>query len=298
MEDAGIIELFFERSEQGIRELDIKYGKACRKLSYNIVNDRQDAEECVNDAYLGAWNAIPPVKPDPLLTYICKIVRNISLNLYHRKEAAKRSSHYTIAMEEIEACIAATNAVEAEIEAVELAHIIERFLDTLTVENPVEDKLCFGIGYHPAFALPFDDRHVTEDYEIRFDGVESPLCVSAQPNGLLNGQSYYLARNVEAIQLTDDLFDNDSHAMVNLRSAHVSVIEKDTGRSVICDVSDFPYTLIWSAPKKPLHFICIEPWHSLPGEENGPIDWEQRPCAAILKKGESWSTTLSTTFVR
>ena len=79
---------------------------------------------------------------------------------------------------------------------------------TLTVENPVEDKLCFGIGYHPAFALPFDDRHVTEDYEIRFDGVESPLCVSAQPNGLLNGQSYYLARNVEAIQLTDDLFDN------------------------------------------------------------------------------------------
>ena len=137
MEDAGIIELFFERSEQGIRELDIKYGKACRKLSYNIVNDRQDAEECVNDAYLGAWNAIPPVKPDPLLTYICKIVRNISLNLYHRKEAAKRSSHYTIAMEEIEACIAATNAVEAEIEAVELAHIIERFLDTLTVENRV-----------------------------------------------------------------------------------------------------------------------------------------------------------------
>ena len=137
MEDAGIIELFFERSEQGIRELDIKYGKACRKLSYNIVNDRQDAEECVNDAYLGAWNAIPPVKPDPLLTYICKIVRNISLNLYHRKEAAKRSSHYTIAMEEIEACIASTNAVEAEIEAVELAHIIERFLDTLTVENRV-----------------------------------------------------------------------------------------------------------------------------------------------------------------
>ena len=167
-----------------------------------------------------------------------------------------------------------------------------------TAANPRQKKLCFGIGYHPAFALPFDDRHVTEDYEIRFDGVESPLCVSAQPNGLLNGQSYYLARNVEAIQLTDDLFDNDSHAMVNLRSAHVSVIEKDTGRSVICDVSDFPYTLIWSAPKKPLHFICIEPWHSLPGEENGPIDWEQRPCAAILKKGESWSTTLSTTFVR
>ena len=115
---------------------------------------------------------------------------------------------------------------------------------TLTVENPVEEELRFGIGYHPAFAFPFDDRHVTEDYEIRFDGIESPLCVSAQPNGLLNGESYYLARNVEAIPLTDDLFDNDSHAMVNLRSGHVSVIEKDTGRSVICDVSDFPLSLI------------------------------------------------------
>ena len=135
--DEKIIELFFERSEQGIRELDIKYGKVCHKLSYNIVSNRQDAEECVNDAYLGAWNAIPPAKPDPLLTYICKIVRNISLKIYYRKEAANRSSHYTIAMEEIEACIADPNTVEAEIEARELARIIEAFLDTLTFENRV-----------------------------------------------------------------------------------------------------------------------------------------------------------------
>ena len=169
---------------------------------------------------------------------------------------------------------------------------------TLTVRNPGTEELRFGIGYHPAFALPFDDRHTTEDYEIRFDGLESPLCVSAIPNGLLNGQSYYLARNTETIPLTDDLFDSDSHCMVNLKTAHVSVVEKDTGRSVICNVEGYPYVLIWSAAKKPLHFICIEPWHSLPGEENGPLEWEQRPCAASLKKGESWSTTLSTTFVR
>jgi len=80
IDDEKIIEMFFERSEQGIRELDIKYGKICHNLSYNIVNSRQDAEECVNDAYLGAWNAIPPVHPNPLLSYIVKIVRNISLN--------------------------------------------------------------------------------------------------------------------------------------------------------------------------------------------------------------------------
>ena len=137
IEDEKIIEMFFERSEQGIRELDIKYGKVCHKLSYNIVNSRQDAEECVNDAYLGAWNAIPPANPHPLLTYICKIVRNISLKIYYRKEAAKRSSHYTIALEEIEACIADQKNIEEEIEVRELACIIESFLDTLTIENRV-----------------------------------------------------------------------------------------------------------------------------------------------------------------
>lgn len=137
IDDERIVELFFDRSEQAIRELDIKYGKLCHRLSYNIVNSQQDAEECVNDAYLGAWNAIPPAKPNPLQAYICKIVRNISLKIYYRKEAAKRSSHYTIAMEEVEAYIADPNTVEAEIEVRELARIIESFLDTLTVENRV-----------------------------------------------------------------------------------------------------------------------------------------------------------------
>ena len=169
---------------------------------------------------------------------------------------------------------------------------------TLCVENPSEVQLRFGIGYHPAFAIPFDDRHTTEDYEIRFDGIESPLCVSALPNGLLNGQSYYLARNTDAIPLTDELFDHDSHCMVNLRSAHVALVEKDTGRSVCCNVEGYPYVLIWSQASKPLRFVCIEPWHSLPGEEDGPLAWDERPCAASLSRGESWSTTLSTTFTR
>ncbi len=136
-DDKKIIDLFFERSEQGIRELDMKYGKICHSLSYNIVNNRQDAEECVNDAYLGAWNAIPPVRPNPLLSYIVKIVRNISLKIYWRKEAAKRSGHYTIALEEIEGYIADQKTVEDEIEARELARIIGEFLDTLTLENRV-----------------------------------------------------------------------------------------------------------------------------------------------------------------
>lgn len=137
MDDEKIIDLFFERSEQAIKELDNKYGKICHNLSYNIVNNRQDAEECVNDAYLGAWNVIPPMKPNPLLSYIVKIVRNISLKSYRRKEAAKRNSTYTIAMDEIEACIADQKTIDDEVEARELAHIIESFLDTLTVKERV-----------------------------------------------------------------------------------------------------------------------------------------------------------------
>lgn len=137
IDDKKIIDLFFERNQQGIQELHNQYGKICYNLSYNIVNSRQDAEECVNDAYLGAWNTIPPTRPTPLLAYIVKIVRNISLKTYWRKEAAKRSGHYTIALEEIEGCVADQKTVEGEIEARELARVIEAFLDTLTPENRV-----------------------------------------------------------------------------------------------------------------------------------------------------------------
>lgn len=137
IDDEKIIDLFFERDQQAIQELDIKYGKIYHTLSYNIVNSRDDAEECVNDAYLGAWNTIPPTRPNPLLSYVAKIVRNISLKLYWRNEAAKRNSIYTTTMQEIEGCIADHKTVEDEIEARELARIIEEFLDTLTEKERV-----------------------------------------------------------------------------------------------------------------------------------------------------------------
>ena len=113
-EDEAILDLLFARSEQGIRELDGKYGPVLRGISRNILNNPQDAEECVNDAYLGAWNAIPPARPDPLLAYLCRVVRNISLHAYYKKKAVKRGSEYTVAMEEIEACLACSETVEGE----------------------------------------------------------------------------------------------------------------------------------------------------------------------------------------
>ena len=137
MEDEKIIDLFMARSETAIKELSIKYGTTCHKLSYNILRDMQDAEECVNDAYLGVWNAIPPEHPNPLLTFLCKIVRNISIKRYHANTAAKRNSTYDVAMCEVADYILSPNNVESEIETKALARIIEDFLDTLSVENRV-----------------------------------------------------------------------------------------------------------------------------------------------------------------
>ena len=135
--DEKIIELFFQRSEKAINELDKKYGKVFYKISNNILNDRLDAEECVSDSYLGTWNAIPPARPIPLLTFVCKIVRNLSLKRYHAKTAMKRNSIYDVAISEVTNYIISPDSVEEEVDAKELARIIESFLDRLTKENRV-----------------------------------------------------------------------------------------------------------------------------------------------------------------
>ena len=86
--------------------------------------------------------------------------------------------------------------------------------------------------------------------------------------------------------------------MAGLRTGTIGICEKDTGRNITCRVEGYPYSLIWSAPAKPVRVVCIEPWHSLPAAATDPQDWEQRAAAACLAPGESWQTTLSTTFDR
>ena len=86
--------------------------------------------------------------------------------------------------------------------------------------------------------------------------------------------------------------------MAGLRTKTIGIYEKGTGRKITCNVEGYPYALIWSAPAKPVRFVCIEPWHSLPAAETDPQQWSQRAAAACLAPGESWETTLSTTFER
>ena len=169
---------------------------------------------------------------------------------------------------------------------------------TLKVENPGAGELRFGIGYHPAFNIPFDAQHTTTDYEFQFDRPESPVILDARPNGLLSGKCYYQWKNAASIPLEDKMFANDSFCMAGLRSATLGIYEKDTGRNITCNIEGYPYTLIWSAASEKIHFVCIEPWHSLPGAVTDPQDWDERAAAAVLAPGESWGTTLSTTFDR
>lgn len=137
MEDSKIIELFYERSEQAIVELSNKYGSACTKVANNILNNSRDTEECVNDAYLGVWDSIPPQRPNPLLSYVCRIVRNLAIKKYHANTAAKRNSTYDVALDELENCFPASNSVEDEFNAREVARIIDAFLETLDTENRI-----------------------------------------------------------------------------------------------------------------------------------------------------------------
>ena len=169
---------------------------------------------------------------------------------------------------------------------------------SLAVTNDGDAPMPFGIGFHPAFAIPFDGAHRTGDYEFRFEHTESPLVIDAMPDGLVNGKCYYLGANIDKVPLTDRLFDNDSFCMTNLTSRTLGIYEKDTGRHITSDIADFPYTLIWSARTETCRFVCIEPWRSLPGVAGGSQEWADRAAACILAPGQTDVTTLTTEFAR
>ena len=123
MNDQEIISLYFDRNEQAIKETDTKYGKTCMQVSMNIRHSRPDAEECVNDTYLKTWNSIPPTKPHSLCAFLCRIIRNLSLNRLQELTAAKRSRELTVSFEELEDCIPLPDE-----QSPELAALLESFL--------------------------------------------------------------------------------------------------------------------------------------------------------------------------
>ena len=135
MDDRQIIALFHARNETAIAELQRKYGNIMHTVSCNILHCTRDSEECVNDACLGVWNTVPPATPNPLLTYVLRIVRNLSLRRYRYNKAAIRNGHYNVSLEEIADCIPSDKTVDEEIEIKELTDTLNSWLGTLSEEN-------------------------------------------------------------------------------------------------------------------------------------------------------------------
>ena len=133
MEDAAIVGLYWQRDPRAIEETDRKYGGYCRAIAQRICQSREDGEECVNDTWLSAWNAMPDKRPDRLSPFLGRIVRNHAL---HRVEAAGRlkrgGGETALCLEELADCVAGTGSAEALLEQKELAAVIRGFLGALT----------------------------------------------------------------------------------------------------------------------------------------------------------------------
>ena len=135
MDDSQIITMLFARNDKALGLVADKYGTLLYRLSDNILHCREDATECVNDTYLAVWNNIPPHAPNPLVAFICKITRNLSLKRLREKTAQKRNAQ-TLPIHELEFVLADGNFDEG-LDTRELARLLDRFLDTLDKESRV-----------------------------------------------------------------------------------------------------------------------------------------------------------------
>lgn len=138
MNDREIVDLYWKRDESAIQESDKKHGKYCYFIAFNILDNNEDSEECVNDTYTKAWNAIPPKKPDKLSVFLGKITRNTALDMIEKKSAKKRGeSTYTLVIDELHDCIPSNNSTEKEAENSQLAEFLNTFLENLSEENRI-----------------------------------------------------------------------------------------------------------------------------------------------------------------
>ncbi|MBQ5988862.1 MAG: sigma-70 family RNA polymerase sigma factor [Oscillospiraceae bacterium] len=137
MEDKEIIKLFFDRSENAVSETERKYGKLCRTISHGILRNSEDAEECVNDTWMTAWNTIPPKEPCFLGAFLAKITRNLSISLLRKNHSQKRySSETSLCIDELEECIPDSGNSRIE-EILESRDFLDRFLETLDTKQRV-----------------------------------------------------------------------------------------------------------------------------------------------------------------
>lgn len=144
MDDETIVRLYWERSEQAITATAERYGSYCRSIANNILGNVEDAEECVNDTYMNAWNAMPPHRPNTLATFLGKISRNLALKRYRHRTAAKRGGgQAAVVLDELAELVCDGDGVEQEIDRRELIAAINDFLGKL----PREKRCIFVCRY-------------------------------------------------------------------------------------------------------------------------------------------------------
>ena len=138
MTDTQILDLYMTRCESAIEETQKQYGGYCTTIAMNILHNREDAQECVNDAYLKAWNSIPPQTPTVFSTFLGRITRNLSINKYKSRNRSKRGGgEVTLLLSELENCVPSGNNVETQVEARDLAKVIDLFLKSLRDDDNV-----------------------------------------------------------------------------------------------------------------------------------------------------------------
>ncbi|MDE5569244.1 MAG: sigma-70 family RNA polymerase sigma factor [Ruminococcus sp.] len=133
MEDKDIVQLYWDRNERAIAETSVKYGRYCTSIAMNILNNHEDAEECVNETYLNTWNTIPPHKPSMLSTFLGKIVRNLSFNKYKHTHSIKRGGdEISLILDELSEVVSGKESVEDDIIRNELIKTVDDFINTLS----------------------------------------------------------------------------------------------------------------------------------------------------------------------
>ena len=132
MNDKSIVDLYFNRDEEAITQTDKKYGRYCYSIAYNILTNKEDAEESVSDTYMAAWKSMPPKRPSILATFLGKITRHLSIDRWRSRNRYKRGGgEIILALEELEDCIADSQTVEKTYERKQLALVFNRFLEAL-----------------------------------------------------------------------------------------------------------------------------------------------------------------------
>ena len=136
MDDNGIIQLYWDRNDYAISATSEKYGHYCKSIARNILNNEEDAEECVNDAYWSAWNSMPPHRPEHLATFLGKITRNLAFNKYRHDHAEKRGGgEAALILDELTDCVSGADNVEQIIERQELIKAVNTFVRSLSAEK-------------------------------------------------------------------------------------------------------------------------------------------------------------------